>query len=165
MFDRNYTPTRSKDFNCYLEAGFVGLLNFTTRYSLVNLGWFLLGKVWNFKFCMLPNCSHLLTDFRTAFVFGMYALCVRDLDEHAGSFLAGSTLISRVEELLWAWHCHWSPARDLVFNLKYLRLETNRALTSLSNSPVIIHDCFRKTGTEKQDDLTHECPLREGTSN
>ena len=54
------------------------------------------------KFCMLPNCSHLLTDFRTVFVFGMYALCVRDLDEHAGSFLAGSTLISRVEELLWA---------------------------------------------------------------
>ena len=36
--------------------------------SVCPLGWFLLGKVWNFKFCMLPNCSHLLTDFRTVFV-------------------------------------------------------------------------------------------------
>ena len=35
------------------------------------LGWFLFRKVWNFKFGMLPNCCHLLTDFRTVFVFAL----------------------------------------------------------------------------------------------
>ena len=33
------------------------------------LGRFLLGKVRNFKFCMVPNFAPWLTDFRTVFVF------------------------------------------------------------------------------------------------
>ena len=35
------------------------------------VGWFLWGKVWNFKFCMVPNYAHWLTDFRTVFVFAL----------------------------------------------------------------------------------------------
>ena len=35
------------------------------------LGGFLLRKVWNFKLCMLPSWSTLLTDFRTIFVFAL----------------------------------------------------------------------------------------------
>ena len=35
------------------------------------LGGFLLRKVWNFKLCMFPSCSHCFTDFRTIFVFAL----------------------------------------------------------------------------------------------
>ena len=35
------------------------------------LGWFLFRKVWNFKLCMFPSCSHWFTDFRTIFVFAL----------------------------------------------------------------------------------------------
>ena len=35
------------------------------------LGRFLLGKVRNFKFCMVPNFAPWLTDFRTVFVFAL----------------------------------------------------------------------------------------------
>ena len=41
--------------------------NFVNR----GVGGFLFRKFWNFKFCMLPNCAHLLTDFRTVFVFAL----------------------------------------------------------------------------------------------
>ena len=41
----------------------------TSGHLTTTIGGFLFSKVWNFKFCMLPNCSHLLTDFRTIFVF------------------------------------------------------------------------------------------------
>ena len=57
-------------------------LPFTTNYthyqphlsSIPSLWWqgdSYFAKVWHFKFGMLPNCSHLLTDFRTVFVFAL----------------------------------------------------------------------------------------------
>ena len=35
-------------------------IRFKWTFAIMILGWFLLSKVWNFKFGMLPNCCHLL---------------------------------------------------------------------------------------------------------
>ena len=40
-------------------------------YLHVALGGFLFRKVWNFKLCLFPSCSHCFTDFRTIFVFAL----------------------------------------------------------------------------------------------
>ena len=57
---------RGKNYRIWSQT-----LHCNSQSYIVSVGGFLLSKVWHFKFGMLPNCSHLLTDFRTVFVFAL----------------------------------------------------------------------------------------------
>ena len=61
------TLTKSKVVACEL----LSYMEDIVLQTINMVGWFLLSKVWNLKFCMVPNYGHWFTDFRTVFVFAL----------------------------------------------------------------------------------------------